>query len=177
MKGKEKKHTLRTILLIIFLGGLPFLALATMGIISYAVYQKNAPRSNIPAEISVIKDANAQIDVAKQEGDEDQKYSQAQTDATYGQWSISATFDQSIGNYATAVFNWGQSIQDNASKKNWSKITEEPGTFSLNLSSRDASDAYDDTLSHIDYLKSFGDYAIAKKDKTTMRWLSNEGEH
>lgn len=126
------------------------------------------PRTQTPAYISVIKDASAEISYARNI----KNNSDAADDALFGERSISANFPDGVFPYADSIFNWGKKVNDAASNRKLASAPDEPDSFQLSLSNKDAIDVYNDITADIDHLKTFGDYAYAKENRDELYWIA-----
>jgi len=170
-KDHEPKKKSRRWLIIIPVIVLIILVLVTATYLTIYAFKKfytNLPKSETVSYVSVLKDASAEISYARATGN----HYNAANNAYFGMRSISASFPENLGPYANSVFDWGKKVADAAFKNDTLSSPEAPDAFKLSLSNKDALDIYNDTLSDINNLKTFGDYSLAKKNRGEMAWIA-----
>ena len=133
-----------------------------------ALINQAMPRSQTLSYISVLKDASAEISHARAEKND----LNAANESIFGMKSIAADFPDNIYPYTMSIFNWGNKVNEAASKKDTLSSPEAPDKFKLSLSNKDAVESYGDIMTDIDHFKNYGDYAFAKKDQDGMSWIA-----
>ncbi|MCX6810455.1 MAG: zinc ribbon domain-containing protein [Candidatus Berkelbacteria bacterium] len=80
-----------------------------------------------------------------------------------------------FSDYYNAIYDWSKKLNDAAaSKKAWKTRPEAPTTFASQVSGYQAKDAFQTSLDRIVSTKDYGDLAIAKGDKDSMRYIGAE---
>lgn len=74
--------------------------------------------------------------------------------------------------YYDVSSTWSKSLSEAKNPDEWKKLSAQPEIFTVALSNKDAKEQLLKTVSNLAYIKQFGDAAIARGDRETMRYIA-----
>lgn len=155
-------------------------------VIVFSNFFKASNYQDLAKDITFIQQSAAEIFAAESAGDE----LLATENATVGSATFTNAVNDKIANsitnldnlnlskkdalydYKSAVKEWATEILAARDQKSWESLFDEPRPFSINLTNDGAQQAFKASIAEIENLKEFGDAAIMKNDKETMRYIS-----